>query len=314
MATAVQPSARRRAAIAAPCSSPCSSTRVPPGCSSRSRRRRDTVHHIQPVRSPVQRDLRVVQLHLEVARDRVARDVRRVRDDHVDGAVELAGGRRPGRRAGSSRWSHPSARGFSSSIRTRPATPRPRKPWRAAPRSPVRRRWRRCRCRDRLRRAPAPAQPAAHRQRTAPPARSPAAARKLPGRRPGPRERKYATTGDVLERFAGHPAVEHPFELVELVAAQLDAGDCLCLHLAAAEVEHVPDQQVGVCLGGRDAGIREPHDREVPEGGERGHSAGPAGYSSEPMSASRASSSNWMHDSTTGSRAPFITWSRLYAL
>ena len=46
----------------------------------------------------------------------------------------------------------------------------------------------------------------------------------------------------------------------------------------------------------------------VDTGGHEGHA------SSEPMSARRASSSAWMALSTTGSSAPFITPSRLYAL
>ena len=76
-------SRRRRAGarISAPCSSPCSSTSVPPGRSRRARGRRDGAHDVEPVRAAVERVRRVVQPHLGVARDQ----------------------RRPGCRAGSRR-------------------------------------------------------------------------------------------------------------------------------------------------------------------------------------------------------------------
>ena len=76
----------------------------------------DDAHDIHPVRAAVEGGLRVVQAHLGVARDGAERDVGRVRDDDVEGAVELGdrvgevgehepevGARRPRGRSGAPR-------------------------------------------------------------------------------------------------------------------------------------------------------------------------------------------------------------------
>jgi hypothetical protein len=69
----------------------------------------------------------------------------------------------------------------------------------------------------------------------------------------------------VLQRLPRHPAVEKRLEFVELVRPQFRTGNRLSLHLTPAEVKYVPDQQVGIHLGGGDTGRCQPHNRPVAE-------------------------------------------------
>ncbi len=92
MEGARQPSAVSRARIASPCSSPCSSTRVPPGRSRAAARVEMARTTSRPSGPAVERVLGVVQPHLGVARHGAVRDVRRIRHDDVDRAVELGHG------------------------------------------------------------------------------------------------------------------------------------------------------------------------------------------------------------------------------
>ena len=50
--------------------------------------------------------------------------------------------------------------------------------------------------------------------------------------------------------------------------ADAGLGERLRLHLPAAEAEHVPDEQLGVDVGRRDAGLGEHPDAVVAQGGD----------------------------------------------
>ena len=96
---------------AAPCTSACSITSSPPGTSSRAAARQDRARDVEPVgAAAVEGQVGVVVAHLGVDRLGVRRDVRRVGDEDVDGAVEL------GSSAGSA----------TSPCSTRTSTPAPR--------------------------------------------------------------------------------------------------------------------------------------------------------------------------------------------
>ncbi|MEY4477651.1 MAG: hypothetical protein RJA31_1155, partial [Actinomycetota bacterium] len=78
-------------------------------------------------------------------------------------------------------------------------------------------------------------------------------------------------------------------------------------HLASSPVGHKTDQQFGIGQRGCDSRPAESFSQFGDDLADRRH-----GYSDSALS--WASSSTWMHDSMIGSSAPFITWSRLYAL
>jgi hypothetical protein len=110
----------------------------------------------------------------------------------------------------------------------------------------------------------------------------------------------------VLQRLAGGPALDHVEHGERVVGVDGRIRRDTRLHLAAAQAEHVADEQLGVDLGRRNAGGGEDGDGVVTQRGDR-----VLVQDWSPTAASCASSSAWMQDSMTGSSAPFITESRL---
>ena len=243
-----QPSVSR-AAISAACSSPCSTRGCRPGgASRRAVRRRCARHPGRPRRRRAR--LGVEQPHLGVARDRRRAGCTagwRSTTETVPSSSGSASARSANTSAGVSgavaevllrpekargEFSTRSTRAWGTSV-ARASAMRPLPVPRSTPIGSGLARW-----------------PSAS-MATAPPPRSPAAAR-----RPRPdselerAERRPA--GDVLQRLARGTALDGRSSTATASSAATTAsGDRLRLHLPAAEPEHVPDEQLGVDVGRR---------------------------------------------------------------
>ena len=82
--------------------------------------------------------------------------------------------------------------------------------------------------------------------------------------------------GEVLQRFAPGAALDETGQVRGIRCTDLAADDDACLHAAARQPEHVPDQQFGIDLGVGNSGGREPRRRLVAHRAKRPRARGRA--------------------------------------